>query len=403
VGLTSRTPLQFALTDCEAARGPLAVSNDTRIAPDQVLALFAANDLEALIDSTFDVLKSVVSSEFVSAFYRNVGNGLLSERDSRGRQYSTDFMRRYVELTPALPLAMANRGIKIMPSSQALPHSPRELQKMAFYREIMQPQGWRYAVALCFWGQPLAESPIFVASVYRSGGQSDFSKDEVATLARTHQFLDCAVNRLHERHTARAVKDAMALTVEEGPRGVAILDRNYLVVQASASAHRLCFAWDQTSRGEASSAWRLPAAVLVACRELHDEWVLMVRGRQDGTVGSVRRISHPSLSGLTATVTIVCTHHNDLAEPTFVIEFDRMVHGVSLDTLNTGKPIFKNMTQAERAVAIVLADGLSNQEIADQLGKSVAAVKFQLHRIYQRTGLPNRAALVATLRSRPGS
>jgi DNA-binding CsgD family transcriptional regulator len=58
------------------------------------------------------------------------------------------------------------------------------------------------------------------------------------------------------------------------------------------------------------------------------------------------------------------------------------------------------MTAAERAVAMVLADGLSNQEIADRLGKTVHAVKFLLHRIYQKTGIPGRAALVAVLRSR---
>ena len=50
-------------------------------------------------------------------------------------------------------------------------------------------------------------------------------------------------------------------------------------------------------------------------------------------------------------------------------------------------------------MALVLADGLSNQESADHLGKTVHAAKFLLHRIYARTGLPNRAALVAALRS----
>jgi DNA-binding CsgD family transcriptional regulator len=59
------------------------------------------------------------------------------------------------------------------------------------------------------------------------------------------------------------------------------------------------------------------------------------------------------------------------------------------------------MTVAERAVAMVLADGLSNQEIAERLGKSVDAVKFLLHRIYHKTGFPGRTALVAVLRSRP--
>ena len=54
----------------------------------------------------------------------------------------------------------------------------------------------------------------------------------------------------------------------------------------------------------------------------------------------------------------------------------------------------------EREVALSLMNGLSNQEIADRLAKSVHAVKFLLHRIYQKTGVPNRAALVAALGAR---
>jgi DNA-binding CsgD family transcriptional regulator len=50
---------------------------------------------------------------------------------------------------------------------------------------------------------------------------------------------------------------------------------------------------------------------------------------------------------------------------------------------------------------MVLADGCSNQEIADRLGRSVHAVKFLLYKIYEKTGVPNRAALVAVLRPRP--
>ena len=75
------------------------------------------------------------------------------------------------------------------------------------------------------------------------------------------------------------------------------------------------------------------------------------------------------------------------------------VHGVTPDTPDRSVPVLQKMTASERAVAIVLADGLSNQEIADQLGKSVVAVKFLLHRIYEKTGVPSRAALVAVLRA----
>jgi DNA-binding NarL/FixJ family response regulator len=63
------------------------------------------------------------------------------------------------------------------------------------------------------------------------------------------------------------------------------------------------------------------------------------------------------------------------------------------------QPILHMLTEAQQAVAVVLLEGVSNQEIADRLAKSVDAVKFLLHGIYQKTGVSGRAALIARLRA----
>jgi DNA-binding CsgD family transcriptional regulator len=83
-----------------------------------------------------------------------------------------------------------------------------------------------------------------------------------------------------------------------------------------------------------------------------------------------------------------------------VVRFDRRIQSAAAGEVNRSIPVLQKMTAAERRVALVLMDGLSNQEIADRLAKSVHAVKFLLHRIYQKTGVPNRAALVAALGAR---
>ena len=108
--------------------------SDSAMAPERLLALFAAKDLDALIDAAFDMLQSAVVCDFASAFYRSAGNGLLKERDSRGRESDPVLMRRYVELTPALPAAMADRGVKILCTRTILPRSAAELHQTAFYR-----------------------------------------------------------------------------------------------------------------------------------------------------------------------------------------------------------------------------------------------------------------------------
>lgn len=365
----------------------------------QMLALFAAKDLDDLVEAAFRVLQGTVACDFASAFYRSSGKGLLKERDSRGRESSPEFMRRYVELSPARRLAVANPGIKLILTRAALPRSEAELRRTPFYREIMQPQGWRHAVALCFWGDPPAESPVFVASVNRREGQSDFSPLDIARLESIHPFIDCAVNRVHERDAAKSVRDGMAMTVRDGTRGLAVLDWNLRLVEANPIARRMCAAWSEDGKGTrprgsslSARSWRLPPVLSDACRELQREWASLLRANPDARV--LRRhpgISHPRVPDLTAAITMVWSDTTGLSEPSFVVEFDRRLPSV---------PVLQKMTAAERGVAMVLVDGLSNQEIADRLAKSVHAVKFLLHRIYRKTGVPNRAALVAAMGAR---
>jgi hypothetical protein len=350
----------MSFADAETRQAP----NRAGVASEQLLALFAANDLEALIDVTFSLLRAAVSCDFVSAFYRSTGNGLLKARDSRGRKYGVEFMRRHVELNPAIPLALANRGVKVLATGMGLPRPNKELRRSAFYREIMQPLGWRHSVALCFWGDPPAEMPVFVLSADRSENQSDFSDHEVAALRGLHPFLDGAVNRLHEREAATTVHDSIAMAMRDGAPGFAILDRNLLLVQANPIARQLCAAWlaDAATEAENSSpTWDFPPVLQTACRELHHAWQSLLRADPDAAgILRDRPVVHPRVPGLTARITLVCPNTADLVEPMFVLELDRRVHGVTLDTPDRSVALLQKMTAAERAVAMVLADGLSN-------------------------------------------
>jgi len=370
------------------------------IDPRQLLSLLSAHDVEAMIDAAFQFLKAAVGCDFVTAFYRSTGDGLLKQRDSRGRESDPAFMRRYMELTPALPAAMANPGVKILTTRAVMPLSDSQLHTTAFYQEIMRPEGWRHAAALCFWGDPLPETPIFVTSVYRGEGQKDFSNRDIASLERVYPFLDCAVDRLHEREAATTVRDGMAMATHDGARGFAILDRNLVLVQASPAARRFSVAWardgDAAEPGREDATWHLPPVLAAECHELHSEWRTLVRANPNAAdVRPHRRLSHARIPGLEASVTIVCSSAAGLGQPTFVVEFERREASVLRDTQTAS--VLQAMTATERGVATALADGLSNQQIADQLGKSVAAVKFLLHRIYQKTGVPGRAALVAAV------
>ena len=218
----------------DADRG-LALPRDPVVTPERLLTLFAAGDLEMLIDATFAAVCAAVECDFAGAFYRTTDQGLLKARNSRGGVYDPAFMRRYMELTPAIPIVQQRRGVAILPTRSILPR-PAKLRRTAFYREIMQTEGWRHAVALCFWGDPPAGLPAFVCSAYRTEGKSDFTTREVSTLHALHTFIDCAVNRLHEREAATTRREAMAMAVDDGSLAFALVDRNFRLVQATRTA-----------------------------------------------------------------------------------------------------------------------------------------------------------------------
>lgn len=51
------------------------------------------------------------------------------------------------------------------------------------------------------------------------------------------------------------------------------------------------------------------------------------------------------------------------------------------------------VTAAERAVLRLVANGLTDEEIAEQLTMKVRAVRATLHRFHERTGLVGRRAV----------
>ena len=55
----------------------------------------------------------------------------------------------------------------------------------------------------------------------------------------------------------------------------------------------------------------------------------------------------------------------------------------------------KVLSRREREIVTLIAEGLSNKQIARSLFIALATVKDHVHRILTKTGLPNRAALAA--------
>ena len=65
-----------------------------------------------------------------------------------------------------------------------------------------------------------------------------------------------------------------------------------------------------------------------------------------------------------------------------------------------GRPapaLLAGLSSREQEVALLLAQGLRNREIARRLHISVPTVKDHVHKVLRKTGLPSRAAVAAAL------
>ncbi|MBT2471503.1 helix-turn-helix transcriptional regulator, partial [Streptomyces sp. ISL-66] len=65
-----------------------------------------------------------------------------------------------------------------------------------------------------------------------------------------------------------------------------------------------------------------------------------------------------------------------------------------------GAPGLAALTEAETRLALLVAEGASNQEAAAKLFVSVKTVEARLTRIYQKLDVRSRAQLATTLRTR---
>jgi DNA-binding NarL/FixJ family response regulator len=60
----------------------------------------------------------------------------------------------------------------------------------------------------------------------------------------------------------------------------------------------------------------------------------------------------------------------------------------------------RGLTRRENEVVLLVVSGMSNQEIARQLGLSVGTVKLHVHSIFRKTGARRRYDLIAQIATR---
>ncbi|MBI4626057.1 MAG: helix-turn-helix transcriptional regulator [Verrucomicrobia bacterium] len=253
---------------------------------------------------------------------------------------------------------------------------------------------WDQFVHLVFWRR---NEPDGLFSVRRTAVQGDFSAAENDFLRQFRTDLGAALQRLRKLQRERSQQAAVQQFVTHLPVPVLFLDGRGKLNFATREAYEQCAVWNhgpvQTRALNPRSCFRLPPEVVAGCEQLLE--------RADG--GPARtgetRVIHPSIPGLTATISLRAPLKGPWSCFTFVVTFCSAP--VADDSSGQGRPaalrLLNLLTVSERQVALLVAGGERNHDVARRLGKSLRTVEFQLNAIYRKLGIRGRTQLTRLL------
>jgi len=377
-------PASRRLPPVNEARGVVSAAEWER----RLLAMHGATETEAFIGAVFRLLEGTVRADFSLANLRNVDGVPLIAWDSLGREFDKAYMERFFKANPSVPYVMRKPGLKLLPTRGHLPAEP-ELQKSVFYREFMEPESWRHSVALLFWGgfPPL---PQHAFCVFRSDKDEDFSDDDLARLLALHPHIATALERLKSQLKDRSTCGAFTEVLRHLPVGMTLLDWDLAIVEQNEASRRLWLRWIEGEAGNGA----VPADIRRASDQLRRDWKdAMSRGSE--ALPPIRW-NHARRPNLEATVTLAHEPGSLLSHPQFVVHLHDANPEASLQQANVD--LLSKLTPPEREAVLLAAQGLGNQEIAEQIFRSVPAVKQRLHKAFKKLEVRSRAQLVSLLR-----
>ena len=367
-----------------------------RVATRPMLDLQRALDLESFWRANLQLLQSVLPHHSCSLML-----GIVDFEPHEGRHFvardNSGANQPLTSLSISRPFLAAHPQVKMYTYSEILQEDPRARQRRVERERHFR--GWDEFVHLAFWD---GAHPEAVLSIRRTEEQGEFLAEEREFLASLHPVIDAGLRRLRAFEGERGRRLSMERFISGLPLPVMFLGPDCALQFATQEAYDLCAAWNfgyeearviNTRRG-----FRVPASIADACARLADIWD---RAANAGlTVGlESARVVHPERGGLVAKVDVSQPFKGSLVRPGFWVTLasERNLDGASPQLKAEAVHHLQFLTPSERRVALLVAEGLRNHDVAHQLGKSPRTVDFQLSAIYRKLGVTSRTELARLL------
>ena len=369
-----------------------------------LIKMCGASDLTAFWSASVKVMQRAAAhhTAFLWCDYFNFAKSSKSTIvfESPAHARSPDYWeaRRRYHLTAGYLAVHA--GLKLYRMNDVV--SQEKIRKSEFYRQIMMPEGWEFAVTLAFWHKGTLRASV---ALYRTKAQGHLSDSEVSKLAGLHAIIEAGLFRILDQQQSQAMHVCLEDFLQTLPVGMLLLDWNLQPIFFNEEGCQLTLVWNQGPANaralNSRNCFALPDIFKKTCEKLREQWLeRMVPGRPPPDILSVRLV-HPKVHGFRATIMTQNVKSVSASRPSFLVRLT----GLAIDNDSALIPseqqieLLSYLSPREREIALLVTQGLSNDEIAGRLRKESSTVKAQLTSIFRKLEVGGRTQLVALMKS----
>jgi DNA-binding CsgD family transcriptional regulator len=308
-----------------------------------------------------------------------------------GRVFDEEWMRGHHSANPTLPFLAAEPGKKLLALRDCY-RDELSMTRSLFYRRYVMARGSRDAVALFFWNTE-NDSVDCALTLHRSEHREDFTEEEVAMLELLHPHIEAAFRRITRQENETCAQESLHHFLSELPVPTVLLDWNLRPLYYNSAARDAVGTWAGGDRHEKfAPSLSIPRDLLAQFESMRETWSKSLRLSPFSTAFEQRSLIHPRIGRLRALLSMTALRSCHFGKPSFLLRFEQTEEPAErrISTL-------ARLTARERALALLVCEGSSNQEIADRLGRSVSTIKSELHSVFRKLGVESRGKLAVLL------
>lgn len=224
--------------------------------------------------------------------------------------------------------------------------------------------------------------PLHVLNVFKTSEQGDITEHERLFLTQISKSFSKAV-ALYKQHIGQTVyRRFLDIETQDKERGMAIIDSNSNVAYQNGS-----FLSTITSLLGTTGIFAAIKALYAAFEkqtDIHPE--------------AMTQPTHTTLNGYRIQISPQFIYNGEMYEKYLFVTVDRQKNSKSGPSFGSnGISGEYGLTEREEEVAVLMAKGMDNGQIADALCISVTTVKYHIKNIYNKVGANRRAGAIAKL------